>query len=327
MGTPIHSQDICFLREAVFSSLKGCAMRKSIRTSVALLVVALAAASFMLLLPGCAGGTNDSPGKPDAVGNRAADNTDATVQGDVVSTAMVAYANGDQLLFVDQETQTPYIPTELDDATIIVNGQQADEDALVAGNIVQVTGNGIMLESYPGQYPGITKVEVIEQGNPADAEQYAEIVDTVFAAPDQSQVPAGNLNYKTDLADTSVILNPYEFDWQWVTDDGQTSTSQVDGSVADGNGYLIETIADARISAATDAFIAFSVNPTALEIERQPLVKDAAPRIDPQMDSEDVSYTLGDDGTAALRIEPNFLYEVKVTFPQGEAEYAFYTMN
>ena len=40
--------------------------------------------------------------------------------------------------------------------------RMTDEEALVAGNIVQVTGNGIMLESYPGQYPGITKVEVIE---------------------------------------------------------------------------------------------------------------------------------------------------------------------
>ena len=170
------------------SSLKGLAMRKHIRTSLALLVVALAAASFMLMLPGCTGGTNDSPGKPDAVGNRSADGASEATQGDIVSTAMVAYANGDQVLFVDQETQTPYIPTEIDDATIIVDGQQTDEEALVAGNIVQVTGNGIMLESYPGQYPGITKVEVVETGSPADAEQYADIVDTVFAAPDQSQV-------------------------------------------------------------------------------------------------------------------------------------------
>ena len=152
-------------------------MRKHIRTSLTLLIVALAAASFMLVLPGCAGGSNDSPGKPDAVGNRSADGASEATQGDVVSTAMVAYANGDQVLFVDQETQTPYIPTEIDDATIIVDGQQTDEEALVAGNIVQVTGNGIMLESYPGQYPGINKVEVIETGSPADAEQYADIVE------------------------------------------------------------------------------------------------------------------------------------------------------
>lgn len=309
------------------SSLKGFAMRKHIRTSLTLLIVALAAASFMLVLPGCAGGSNDSPGKPDAVGNRSADGASEAAHGDVVSTAMVAYANGDQVLFVDQETQTPYIPTEIDDATIIVDGQQTDEEALVAGNIVQVTGNGIMLESYPGQYPGITKVEVIETGSPADAEQYADIVDTVFAAPDQSQVPVGSLSYKTDQADTSVVLNPYEFDWQWQTEDGQTSTSQVDGSAADGNGTLNETIVDARIPNAVDAFVAFSVNPTSLEIERRPLVKGETAKIDPQSDGEDVPCTLGDDGTAALRIEPNYLYEVKATFPQGEAEYAFYTIN
>ena len=40
-----------------------------------------------------------------------------------------------------------------------------------------------------------------------------------------------------------------------------------------------------------------------------------------------VPYTLGDDGTTALRIEPNYLYEIKATFPQGEAEYAFYTVS
>ena len=177
------------------------------------------------------------------------------------------------------------------------------------------------------QYPGITKVEVIETGSPADAEQYADIVDTVFAAPDQSQVPVGSLSYKTDQADTSVVLNPYEFDWQWQTEDGQTSTSQVDGSAADGNGTLNETIVDARIPNAVDAFVAFSVNPTSLEIERRPLVKGETAKIDPQSDGEDVPCTLGDDGTAALRIEPNYLYEVKATFPQGEAEYAFYTID
>lgn len=302
-------------------------MRKHLRTSIALLVVALAAASLMLVLPGCAGGTSDSPGKPDAVGNRSADSTGDPSQGDVVSTAMVAYANGDEVLFVDQETQTPYIPTDLDDATIIVDGQQTDEDALVAGNIVQVTGNGIMLESYPGQYPGITKVEVVETGSPADAEQYADIVDTVFAAPDQSQVPVGSLSYKTDQADVSVVLNPYDFDWQWQTDDGQTSTSEVDGFAADGNGTLNETLGDARISGAVDAFVAFSVNPTSVEIERQPLAQGDTPKIDPQGEGEDVPYTLGDDGTVALRIEPNYLYEVNATFPQGEADYAFYTMS
>lgn len=285
----------------------------------------------LVALAGCGvqGGTGDATPKnasePAADAN-ANDNGEAPA-GDVVSTAMVAYANGDQVLFVDQDTQTPYIPTNLDDATIVVDGQDVDEDALVAGNIVQVTGNGIMLESYPGQYPGISKVEVIEQGNPADAEQYADIVDTVFAAPDQSQVPSGNLDYKTADAQVSVMLDPYEFQWKWDTEDGQVSEANASGFAADGNGVVSENTSDARIAEATDAFIAFSVNPTSVEIERTPLIKDASAKIDPAAEDEDVPSTLGDDGAIALRIEPNYLYEVKATFPQGEAEYAFYTVS
>lgn len=296
---------------------------------LALLATAVLAVG-LLALAGCAvqGGTNDQAASKSAAEQPAApngDNQEAT--DDVVSMAMVAYANGDQVLFVDQETQTPYIPTEIDDATITYNGQDIDEDDLVAGNIVKVTGNGIMLESYPGQYPGITKVEVVEQGSPADAEQYADIVDTIFAAPDQSQVPAGNLEYKTADAQVSVALEPYEFDWEWKTDDGNTSTSDVEGFAADGNGVIAETIVDARIAEPTEAFAAFSVNPTSVEIERTPLAKGGKPAINPQVEDETVPCTVGEDGAVSLTIEPGFLYELKATFPQGEAEYAFYTVS
>ena len=297
---------------------------------LALLATAVLAIG-LLALGGCAvqGGTNDQPA-PKNGGEQPANPKNDNEQGaagDVVSTAMVAYANGDQVLFVDQETQTPYVPTNLDDATITYNGQDIDEDGLVAGNIVKVTGNGIMLESYPGQYPGISKVEVVEQGNPADAEQYADIVDTIFAAPDQSQVPAGNLEYKTADAQVSVALEPYEFDWEWKTDDGNTSTSDVEGFAADGNGVIAETIVDARTAEPTEAFAAFSVNPTSVEIERTPLAKGGKPAISPQVEDETVPCTVGEDGAVSLTIEPGFLYELKATFPQGEAEYAFYTVS
>ena len=103
----------------------------------------------LVALAGCAvqGGTSD---QAPATKNAAQPDNNAP-DGQVVSTAMVAYANGNEVMFVDQETQTPYIPTNLDAATIIYDGQDIDEDDLIAGNIVQVTGNGIMLESYPGQ--------------------------------------------------------------------------------------------------------------------------------------------------------------------------------
>ncbi|WP_302961283.1 hypothetical protein [uncultured Adlercreutzia sp.] len=266
--------------------------------------------------------SDDAAAQPNAGGEPAA--------GEVTSTAMVAYANGDELLFVDQETQTPYIPTNIDDAAIIYNGQEVDEDDLVAGNIVQVTGNGIMLESYPGQYPGITKVEVVEQGSPADAEQYADIVDTVFAAPDQSQVPVGNLDYKTTDAQVSVMLNPYSYEWAFDQPDGTPDRVAQDGDILNADGTVLDGAPDARISGAVDAFAAFSVNPTSVEIERIPLAAGStadAAKVDPTADDTNVPCTLGEDGAAAFTIEPGDLYRIDATFPQGEADYAFFTVS
>ena len=273
----------------------------------------------LVALAGCAvkGGTNE----------RAADQDDGAQPADgTVGTAMVAYANGDEILFVDQDTQTPYIPTNINDATITFNGETIEADDLEPGNIVKVTGNGIMLESYPGQYPGITAVEVTEVGSPADAEQYADIVDTIFAAPDQAEVPTGNVDYKTADAQVSTMLNAYEYEWTYKTEDGTTTSTEADGTAFGPDGTVPGNIVDARIASATDAFAAFSVTPTSVEIERRPLVKGGA-MVDPHGPDENVSCTMGEDGAVAFTIEPNFLYELTATFPQGEAEYAFYTMS
>lgn len=282
----------------------------------------------LIALAGCAvkGGNAGEPS-----GRDAGDPTqgDPTANG-TVSTAIVAYANGDDVLFVDQETQTPYIPTNLDEATIIFEGQEIDEDDLQAGNIVKVTGNGIMLESYPGQYPGITSVEVTSVGNPADAEQYADIVDTVFAAPDQSQVPSGNLDYKTTDAQVSVVLNPYDYEWSFDQPDGTPDRISQDNDVLAADGSVLEGAADARISGSVDAFVAFSVNPTSVEIERTPLAAGStigAAKIDAAAEDENVPCTLGADGSLAFTIEPGYLYDLDATFPQGNADYAFYTVS
>ena len=116
------------------------------------------------------------------------------------STAMVVtYGNG-QLLFVDQDNGTPYIPG-LDTAEIVgADGVTMAPEGLAAGNIVSVTGNGIMLESYPGRYPGITRIEVTETGNPEDANAYDELVAQIWQPADPAEPAYGTLEYTTDLA-------------------------------------------------------------------------------------------------------------------------------
>ena len=121
-----------------------------------------------------------------------------------VSTAMVVTFGDGEVLFVDQDTESPYYPT-LPEGT----------PELAAGNIVRVTGNGIMLESYPAQYPGITDVEVVEEGTPADAEKYDELVAQIWQPKDPSEPPLASLEYTTELAATSVMLGTYGYTWSY----------------------------------------------------------------------------------------------------------------
>ena len=85
------------------------------------------------------------------------------------SEALVIASDETGLLFVDTKTETPYTPGDLAQARIVgTNGEEISASDLARGNLVRVVGNGIILESYPAQYPGITRVEVIEEGTPAE---------------------------------------------------------------------------------------------------------------------------------------------------------------
>lgn len=302
----------------------------SLPLKAAVIALGLAAACLMLVLPGCTGGSQESAGKPDAVGNRATEQSAPNAAAsEEVSTAMVAYADGDTILFVDQKTGAPYFPTLIDDAVVTENGVEIDADDLVAGNIVQVTGNGIMLESYPGQYPGITEVEVISQGTPADADQYADLVAEVIATPDPSAVPTGSVEYTTDLAQTSVMLNSFDYNWVVPMDGAANNELNLDGSAFDASGAINSDVVDARIPGAIEAVAGFSMKPINVVVERTPLTSsgDAAPTVNPDAEDEMVTSALQGDGTAAFTIEPGYLYEINVDYDQGEANYAFYTLS
>lgn len=257
-----------------------------------------------------------------------------SAQGDVVSTAMVVYNDGKTVLFADQDTGSLYYPTltgttgDPDDVLRGLDGDDIDLDELAVGNIVRVTGNGIMLESYPGQYPGITKVEVIERGNPSDADQYAEEISQVIVTPDPADVPSSYVEYTTDMAQASVLLEAYEYEWVVPQNgDRKAGEQELEGSADDRQGVIKEGINDARVSGPVEALVGFSVAPTNVVVERTPLVNTSTPAIDPRAEDQLVPVTVQADGSVTFTMEPNYLYEIDADFSQGEASYAFYTLS
>ena len=49
------------------------------------------------------------------------------------------------------------------DTILDENGKQITWQELKRGNLLDIYGDGIMLESYPGQYPGVTRIKVVSR--------------------------------------------------------------------------------------------------------------------------------------------------------------------
>lgn len=237
-----------------------------------------------------------------------------------VSTALVIQAEGDQVLFVDQDTEAPYFPTLPEGAP-----------ELAPGNVVRVTGNGIMLESYPAQYPGITGVEVLEEGSPADAEKYQELVDQVWPARDPAEPPLASVEYRTELA--LVTLSTLRCGSTWSYGSGEARrTVAVDAA----HPVQLEAadVPEGTVDGPTEATMTFDVPATAAgvvrwrsdELAAAAEAAGSAMAVDP--DSVPKDALAADackvaDGAVTFTIEPGWRYAVDATFADGTATYVF----
>ena len=245
------------------------------------------------------------------------------------STAMVLRLGDGRLLLVDQDTETPFVPTAIDDAEIDdIDGAASAPKDHEPGNVVRITGNGIMLESYPGQYPGITHVEVIDEGAPEDAAAYDELVAQLWSEPDPSQPASASLDYTTDLAAVSLMPLTNGFTWSF-KEDGQMQTVVAD--VPHPTQISRDNIPDARIDGATEATLALDRPARSVSVTRwnEDDIAAAAEKagspsdIDAEaLSSEQVEAALV-DSTATLTIEPGWRYCAKATFDEGTVSYVF----
>lgn len=90
---------------------------------------------------------------------------------------------GDKYIFVQQGNDLPFHAEIPSDQLYDESDKKLSKDELVTGDILKIYGDGIMTKSYPGQYPGITRMKRIHMGYPEDADQYNEILDELSGTP------------------------------------------------------------------------------------------------------------------------------------------------
>lgn len=284
-------------------------------------IIALACLGAVVGIAGCA-----------ANGTKRAEGSDAGQQKEqqkLESTAMVLRLGDGSLLLVDQDTETPFVPTAIGDAEIAgIDGAAIAPEDLEPGNVVRITGNGIMLESYPGQYPGITRVEVIDEGAPEDAAVYDELVAQLWSEPDPSQPASASLDYTTDLAAVSLMPLTNGFTWSF-KEDGRMRTVVAD--VPHPTQISRDDIPDARIDSEIEATLTLDRSARSVSVTRwseddiAAATEKAASPSDIDADAlpgQQVEAALV-DSTVTLAIEPGWRYCVKVTFGEGTVSYVF----
>lgn len=264
----------------------------------------------LLAVTGCRSQGGDSQGDQAPQEGQAAQGGGSDDQGaqgqddpaeSVVSTALVIGVRDDEVLLVDQATDQPYFPTLPEGAP-----------QLEVGNVVRVTGNGIMLESYPGQYPGITKVEVTDEGSPEDAEKYGDIVSEVWGPRDPAEPARMTLVYQTE--GSLVTLTPLRCGFVWSYGPQETrKTIAVDAPAA--TDYAAADLPDVATSGPCEVTASFDVSAEDVSVTSWPEGELGG-------EGSDVDVASADD-TTSFQVNPGTRYRVTADFADGTVTYVF----
>lgn len=283
---------------------------------------AVLALACLMGVTGCSAAAPATSGSGTASAARNISEEDAMFE----SEALVIASDEAGLLFIDTETETPYTPSDLAQARIVdVNGEEISASDLVRGNLVRVVGNGIMLESYPAQYPGISEVEVLKTGSAADADPYNELVAQLRPTKDPAEPPYAALSYRTDDAVVTVALTLVTSTWPG-TDEAGVADERPASAVA----LAPDALADARIPHALEATVELDTPATTVRAVRW-RESDLAHAVEAaggyaalaeDQPGEEVAVSIA-DGTASLTIEPGWRYALTAAFADGEVTYAF----
>ncbi len=213
---------------------------------------------------------------------------------------------------------TAPVPDDLTDAS----GAAIEKDQLVPGNQIDIYGNGIMLESYPGQYPGVVKMVVTGQGAEADLEPYQEEIDMFFPEPDLSEPPELSISYNTSMAAvTALLTGPVNYTWE-APDPLENGEST---AVAACGPHITQCkeLADMTLEGRTEVQFTGSPLPEQIKVVRWPSSVYMAE--DDIGEGEVVDVTKDENGRFVITVEAGYIYGAIAEWEMGQADYGFIT--
>lgn len=237
---------------------------------------------------------------------------------EVTNNSVVLYVKNDSVLMADLDTESVYFPYIPANGLFGEDGQPIRISDLIPGNLVVVSGNGAMAESYPAQYPGITKIEVVGFDD-SYVSQYDYIISRVFPDVDPSEVPTAAAEYDVaDVGSITIALDAHAYSIQ--TPNGEESA---DGAITTEDGIVLEGVPDMVIADTHSVRVSFSVEITEASVLCLPTEDVPGVGLVADLDSE-YSIIFDDEAEAvSFSVDPGNLYTVIIQFDGGEAAYSF----
>ena len=143
--------------------------------------------------------------------------------GNIMQAVYLKKENGNNI-FVSLENDMPFTGKIPQEELYDEEGKKITEQDLNNGDVLDIYGNGIMAQSYPAQYHGITKIERTEQANQKYIQEYGHYLDELFPEKDPSQLPYLNVCYTDELASVAVMI-PEALSCSWTYEENGESTT------------------------------------------------------------------------------------------------------
>ena len=147
--------------------------------------------------------------------------------GNIMQAVYLKKENGNNI-FVSLENDMPFTGKIPQEELYDEEGKKITEQDLNNGDVLDIYGNGIMAQSYPAQYHGITKIERTEQANQKYIQEYGHYLDELFPEKDPAQLPYLNVCYTDELASAAVMI-PEALSYTWTYEEnGESRTITTD---------------------------------------------------------------------------------------------------
>lgn len=223
-------------------------------------------------------------------------------------------------IFVQTDTEMPFfgtIPQELYDE----KENKITEEDLNSGDVVKIWGNEAIAQSYPAQYPGITKIQIKEKENKEYIEKYGHYLEEFIAVPDETELPYLDISYKQPNAlVTAAVDTVASYIWEYSGDDGkQVREESLENSV-----LTLPELAEIQVAGDTQAELLFCTEPEKVEVLRwDESLKMEEGSEDAIPEGETVQIENGEAGNTSITVQPGYIYMIKAFWKNGEVEYGF----